>query len=151
MSAESWADVRTAEFKVLEARANLRKLRRGALSGNRFRIRLRNVTWTREQLDSKLDALRAHGAPNYFGPQRFGRDGYNLDRVAAWVQNGVAPRGRAERSFALSAARSLVFNALLARRVEAGDWAQLAPGGVASLHRTGSHFHLPSVDDALRP
>jgi len=62
-SAESWTDVRTAEFKVLEARANLRKLRRGALSGNRFRIRLRNVTWAREQLDSKLDALRTHVLP----------------------------------------------------------------------------------------
>jgi tRNA pseudouridine13 synthase len=150
MSAESWIAVRTAEFKVLEARANLRKLKRGALSGNRFRIRLRNVTWTREQLDSKLDALRAHGAPNYFGPQRFGRDGYNLDRVAAWVQSGVAPRGRAERSFALSAARSLVFNALLARRVEAGDWSQLAPGDVASLDGSGSHFSVTSVDDELR-
>ena len=149
-SAESWTDVRTAEFKVLEARANLRKLRRGALSGNRFRIRLRNVTWTREQLDSKLDALRAHGAPNYFGPQRFGRDGYNLDRVAAWVQSGIAPRGRVERSFALSAARSLVFNALLARRVEAGDWSQLAPGDVASLDGSGSHFNVTSVDDELR-
>ena len=149
-SAESWVDVRTAEFKVLDARANLRKLRRGALSGNRFRIRLRNATWSREQLDLKLDALRAHGAPNYFGPQRFGRDGYNLDRVAAWVQSGIAPRGRAERNFALSAARSLVFNAVLARRVEAGDWSQLAPGDLASLDGSGSHFSVASVDDELR-
>jgi len=150
MSAESWTDVRTAEFKVLEARANLRKLKIGALSGNRFRIRLRNATWSREQLDLKLDALRAHGAPNYFGPQRFGRDGYNLERVAAWVQSGVAPRGRTERSFALSAARSLVFNAVLARRVEAGDWSQLAPGDLASLDGSGSHFAVTSVDDELR-
>jgi tRNA pseudouridine13 synthase len=149
-SAESWVDVRTGEFKVLDARANLRKLRRGALSGNRFRIRLRNATWSREQLDLKLDALRAHGAPNYFGPQRFGRDGYNLDRVAAWVQSGIAPRGRAERSFALSAARSLLFNAVLARRVEAGDWSQLAPGDLASLDGSGSHFAVASVDDELR-
>jgi tRNA pseudouridine13 synthase len=149
-SAESWVDVRTAEFKVLEARANLRKLKVGALSGNRFRIRLRNATWSREQLDLKLDALRAHGAPNYFGPQRFGRDGYNLNRVAAWVQSGVAPRGRAERSFTLSAARSLMFNALLARRVEAGDWSQLAPGDLASLDGSGSHFAVTSVDDELR-
>ncbi|MEA3197851.1 MAG: tRNA pseudouridine13 synthase [Gammaproteobacteria bacterium] len=150
MSAESWMDVRTAEFKVLEARANLRKLKRGALAGNRFRIRLRNATWSREQLDMKLDALRAHGAPNYFGPQRFGRDGYNLDRVAAWMQSGVAPQGRAERSFALSAARSLVFNAVLARRVEAGDWSQLAPGDLASLDGSGSHFSVSAVDDELR-
>ena len=150
MSADSWSAVRTNEFKVLEARANLRKLRRGALSGNRFRIRLRDVTWSRDQLEAKLDALRTHGAPNYFGPQRFGRDGYNLDRVAAWLQTGVAPRGRAERSFALSAARSLVFNAALARRVEAGDWSQLSNGDLASLDGSGSHFPVTGVDDELR-
>jgi tRNA pseudouridine13 synthase len=148
--AESWTNVRTPEFRVLEARANTRKLKRGALSGNRFRIRLRNVVWPREQLDLKLDALRAHGAPNYFGPQRFGREGYNLDRVAAWVQSGVAPRGRAERGFALSAARSLVFNAVLARRVEAGDWSQLGYGDLASLDGSGSHFFVTAVDDELR-
>jgi tRNA pseudouridine13 synthase len=149
-AAEFWNGVRTPEYRVLEAHANSRKLKVGALSGNRFRIRLRNVTWSREQLDHKLDALRAHGVPNYFGPQRFGRDGYNLDRVAAWVQGGVAPRGRAERSFALSAARSLVFNAVLARRVEAGDWSQLAPGDLANLDGSGSHFSVSAVDDELR-
>jgi tRNA pseudouridine13 synthase len=149
-SAEFWSSVRTPEFKVLDARANLRKLKIGALSGNRFRIRLRDVTWSREQLDHKLDALRMHGAPNYFGPQRFGRDGYNLDRVAAWVQSGEAPRGRAERSFTLSAARSLLFNAVLARRVEAGDWSQLAPGDLASLDGSASHFAVDAVDDELR-
>ncbi len=149
-AAEYWNQVHTVEFKVLEVRANLRKLRRGALSGNRFRIRLRNVTWSREELDLKLNALRAHGAPNYFGAQRFGRDGYNLDRVAAWVQSGVAARGRAERSFALSAARSLVFNAVLGRRVAAGDWSQLSPGDLASLDGSGSHFPVTAVDDELR-
>jgi tRNA pseudouridine13 synthase len=149
-AAEFWTAVRTPEFKVLEARANLRKLRRGALSGNRFRIRLRDVVWSREQLESKLEALRMHGAPNYFGPQRFGREGYNLDRVASWVQTGSAPRGRAERSFTLSAARSLMFNAVLARRVEAGDWSQLAPGDLASLDGSGSHFSVAAADDELR-
>jgi tRNA pseudouridine13 synthase len=149
-AAEFWLNVRTPEFKVLDARANSRKLRRGALSGNRFRIRLRQVTWSREQLDLKLETLRAHGVPNYFGPQRFGRDGYNLDRAAIWVQSGAAPRGRAERSFALSAARSVVFNAVLARRVEAGDWSQLAPGDLASLDGSGSHFSVAAVDDELR-
>jgi tRNA pseudouridine13 synthase len=148
-SAESWTEVRTAEFKVLEARANTRKLKVGALSGNRFRIRLRNAMWSREQLDLKLDALRAHGAPNYFGPQRFGREGYNLERVAAWVQSAAAPRGRAERSFTLSAARSLVFNAVLARRVEAGDWSQLGPGDLASLDGSGSHFSVAAVDEEI--
>ena len=145
-----WRDVRTNEFKVLEVRANSRKLRRGALNGNRFRICLRSVLWSNEQLEMKLRALREYGAPNYFGPQRFGRNGYNLERVQAWVQSGAAPAGRTECSFALSAARSLVFNALLARRVEAGDWSQLAPGDLASLDGSGSHFRVDAVDDSLR-
>ena len=149
-TADFWSGVRTNEFKVLQVHANLRKLRIGALSGNRFRVRLRDVTWSREQLDSKLESLRAHGVPNYFGPQRFGREGYNLDRIAAWLQSATAPRGRAERSFTLSAARSLVFNAVLARRVQAGDWSQLAPGDLASLDGSGSHFAVTAVDDELR-
>ncbi len=149
-TAEFWNSVHTSEFKVLETRANLRKLRRGALSGNRFRIRLRNAVWPREQLDSKLEILRTYGAPNYFGPQRFGRGGYNLDRVAAWVQSGMAPRSRTERSFALSAARSLVFNAVLARRVDAGDWSQLGAGDLAMLDGSGSHFPVAIIDEELR-
>jgi len=148
-TAQHWNSVRTSEFKVLETRANSRKLRVGALSGNRFRIRLRKVLLSREQLELKLDTLRTHGAPNYFGAQRFGRDGYNLDRVAAWLHSGAAPRGRAERSFTLSAARSLVFNALLARRVEAGDWSQLAAGDLAILDGSGSHFSVTAVDEEL--
>ncbi len=147
--AEFWSGVRTDEFRVLGVHANARKLKRGALSGNRFRIRLRKATWSREELDSKLAALRAHGAPNYFGPQRFGRDGFNLDRAAHWMQSGTPPAGRAERGFALSAARSLIFNAVLARRVQAGDWSVLKPGDLASLEGSGSHFAVTAIDDEL--
>jgi tRNA pseudouridine13 synthase len=149
-TADYWSAAHTAEFRVLEVQGNSRKLKRGALLGNRFRIRLRKAAWSREQLDLKVAAVRAHGVPNYFGPQRFGRDGYNLDRVQAWVRSGQAPRGRTERGFALSAARSLMFNALLARRVEAGDWSQLVPGDLASLDGSGSHFQVTAVDDDLR-
>ena len=149
-TAEYWSTVRTAEFRVLEVAGNSRKLKRGALTGNRFRIRLRKPAWSREQLDLKLAALKMHGVPNYFGPQRFGREGYNLDRVQAWVQSGHAPRGRTERGFALSAARSLLFNEVLSRRVDAGDWSQLSPGDVASLDGSGSHFKVDAVDDVMR-
>ena len=148
-TADHWSAVRTAEFRVLEVQRNARKLKRGALTGNRFRIRLRNAAWSREQLDLKLSALRAHGVPNYFGPQRFGREGYNLDRVAAWAKSGQPPRDRAQRGFALSAARSLIFNAVLARRVEAGNWSQLSPGDLASLEGSGSHFHVTALDDDI--
>ena len=144
-----WRAVQTPHYRVLDVLANARKLKRGALKGNRFVIRLRNTAWPRDELERKLAALRAVGVPNYFGPQRFGRDGYNLERVAAWLRTGQVPGGRAERGFALSAARSLLFNALLARRVAAGDWNRLAVGDLASLEGSGSHFQVSALDDAL--
>jgi len=50
----------------------------------------------------------------------------------------------------LSAARSLLFNAVLARRVDSGDWSQLSPGDLASLDGSGSHFKVGAVDDEMR-
>ena len=148
-TAEFWSAVSTQEFRVLEVCANNRKLKRGALTGNRFKIRLRNVSWPRDQLDAKLDALRLHGVPNYFGPQRFGREAFNLDRLAEWIQSGASPRGRTPREFALSAARSVLFNAVLSARVDAGDWSRLLPGDLANLDGSGSHFAVEAVDDVL--
>jgi tRNA pseudouridine13 synthase len=148
-SEEFWSTVHTDEFRVLESHLNARKLRRGALRGNHFRIRLRKVAWPRDALEEKLTALRTQGAPNYFGAQRFGRDGFNLDRVAEWLQSGKRPAGRAERGFTLSAARALIFNAVLARRVQSAEWSRLAPGDLASLDGSGSHFRVDTVDAEL--
>jgi tRNA pseudouridine13 synthase len=44
----------------------------------------------------------------------------------------------------------MIFNALLARRVAAGDWSQLASGDIASLEGSGSHFMVRDVDDELQ-
>jgi len=64
-TADHWREVHTAEFTVLEVQGNARKLQRGALSGNRFCIRLRGAAWSHDDLQSKLAAVRAHGVPNY--------------------------------------------------------------------------------------
>ena len=51
------------------------KLKMGHLAGNRFAIRLREVTATDVvKLRPILDRLEKVGLPNYFGEQRFGRD-----------------------------------------------------------------------------
>jgi tRNA pseudouridine13 synthase len=65
------------------------------------------------------------------------------------MQSGTAPAGRAERGFALSAARALIFNALLGRRVQAGDWSSFKPGDLASLEGSSSHFPVTTIDDEL--
>ncbi len=49
----------------------------------------------------------------------------------------------------LSAARSLVFNALLAERVADGSWEQLEAGDLACLDGRGSFFPVAAADETL--
>jgi tRNA pseudouridine13 synthase len=139
----AFTELRTPEFEVLEAHAHSRKLPRGALAGNRFEIRIRDFAADGERLTQRLEAIAKQGVPNYFGPQRFGRDGGNLDRIGAALHP-------ADRSYVLSAARSLVFNAVLAERVVDGTWRQLEAGDMANLDTRGSIFAVDTVDDELR-
>lgn len=136
-------------FRVLEAHPHSRKLRRGALAGNRFRIVVRELEGDPEALRPRLAELEARGAPNYFGPQRFGRDGANLASVAGWLGGGRLPQGREERAFVLSAARGLAFNAVLAARVAAGSWDRLLPGEIINLDGSGSVFAAEDIDAEL--
>lgn len=130
-----WSTLSHAEFRVLEAVRHSRKLQRGALKGNRFRIVLRHVAGDRDAVARALAAIAAQGVPNYFGEQRFGRDAANVDRAQAMFRGRRVPRH--ERSLLLSAARSHLFNAVLAVRVERGDWHQAIAGDVFML--AGSH------------
>ena len=47
-------------------------LKLGMLNGNCFRIALRNVSGTDEQIEKSMISLREHGFINYYGMQRFG-------------------------------------------------------------------------------
>ncbi|KAK1127843.1 hypothetical protein K0M31_003334 [Melipona bicolor] len=47
-------------------------LKLGMLNGNYFRIALRNVSGTDEQIEKSMISLRDHGFINYYGMQRFG-------------------------------------------------------------------------------
>ncbi|HXY97615.1 MAG TPA: tRNA pseudouridine(13) synthase TruD [Steroidobacteraceae bacterium] len=144
------ASVRGQGYEVLESHAHNRKLPRGALAGNRFAIRLRATAGEgrelAERLAPRLALIAARGVPNYFGPQRFGRDGANL---ALAGREDPARLPAAERGFVLSAARSVVFNALLGARVGDGSWERLLAGDLASLDGRGSFFSVASVDETL--
>jgi len=145
LSPEDWVKVAGGEYQVLEAHRHSRKLPRGALAGNRFIITVRGTVLDESSLASRLAAVARRGVPNYFGPQRFGRGGANLRRMGEDVR-ALPP---AQRGFVLSAARSLVFNAVLARRVADGSWEHLEPGDLANLDGRASHFPVEAVDETL--
>lgn len=134
--------------ELLEWTPHNRKLKRGALAGNRFRLRVSALQAEPALLEARLQAVAAQGVPNAFGPQRFGREQGNLRIAADWFAGGPAPR-RPERGFALSAARALVFNAVLAERIRAGNWQQAAPGDPVQLDGRGSWFIAEAGDQAL--
>ncbi|HSE12418.1 MAG TPA: tRNA pseudouridine(13) synthase TruD [Rudaea sp.] len=130
-----WNALRHDEFRVLDCRRHSRKLKRGAHKANAFRIVLRDVEGDRAAAGEGLGRIAAGGVPNYFGEQRFGRSGGNLERARAMFQGRRMQRH--EQGLLLSAARSHLFNRVLAERVQAGNWNQALDGEVWML--AGSH------------
>jgi tRNA pseudouridine13 synthase len=130
-----WSALAIPGVSVLAATRHERKLKRGAHRGNRFRIRLHQVRGDRSAVELRLATIRERGVPNYFGEQRFGRDGRNVALAEALFAGRRMPR--AQRSIALSAARSQLFNAVLAVRVADASWDRALAGDVWMLG--GSH------------
>lgn len=118
------------EFKVLSQSRHVKKLRRGDLQGNRFRIVLRDVTGDRDAIEASLKAVVSHGVPNYFGAQRFGFEGGNVEQGRAMLAREIRVRNPKKKGIYLSAVRSFVFNEVLALRIQQGIWGRTLPGDV---------------------
>lgn len=103
--------------KVLEYARHKRKLRLGALKGNAFTLVLRDIS-QRDEVESRLKAINEAGVPNYFGAQRFGIGGSNIQGALRWAQSDAPVRDRNKRSFWLSAARSALFNQIVSERLK---------------------------------
>jgi tRNA pseudouridine13 synthase len=141
------AALQSEDLRVLESHWHNRKLPRGALAGNRFVLVLRDVRGEHDAIDDRLAAIRDHGLPNYFGEQRFGRYGDNVESAMRMFAGQRVKRE--QRSIYLSAARSELFNAVLAARIDAGNWRQGCDGDVWMLEGSHSVFGPESISDEL--
>jgi tRNA pseudouridine13 synthase len=135
-------------MELLEWRRARHAVRRGGLKANRFVIRLREVSGDLAGLEEAAHQL-ARGVPNYFGEQRFGRRGENLVRARRLFDGTLTRVPRFERGLYLSAARSWLFNLVLAERVRQGTWNQLLPGEAVMLDGSRSWFALDADPRAL--
>jgi tRNA pseudouridine13 synthase len=117
------------------------KLRPGHLRGNRFRVVVRGVApGALEQAERICAELRARGAPNLYGPQRFGKRGDNAALGAAILRRDAAPRDRFLRRLALSALQSELFNRCLAARLRDRLFERAVDGDVLRKRQTGGLF-----------
>ena len=147
--APDWPALNSDTLTVLRHARHSRKLRRGALKGNHFRITIRELAGEQSDLEQRLALIKGQGVPNYFGEQRFGRDGSNLRSAEALFSNPKMRLSRNKRSLTLSAARSLLFNRVLSQRVSAGDWNKALAGDAMQLAGSHSFFTAASVDAEL--
>jgi tRNA pseudouridine13 synthase len=122
-----WGACDVERVRLIQNRRHLKKLRRGEHRGNRFKIVVRELTKC-ENLIGNLECVKKLGFPNYYGPQRFGYHGANLDRGARYFE-GEIKASRSQRSFYISAARSYLFNLNLADAVYSGKWNSDTVGG----------------------
>ncbi|QSX35419.1 tRNA pseudouridine(13) synthase TruD [Shewanella avicenniae] len=141
-----WQSLNGELLTVLEATRHSKKLRVGALSGNRFKLTLRNISGMQALLE-RLELVKKIGVPNYFGEQRFGHEGANIQKARDMFA-GKKVKNSNQKSMYLSAARSLLFNQVVADRLAKHQLAPLA-GDCVMLSGSRSFFTVEQWDTEL--
>ena len=155
--------------KIIAEHWHNKKLNRGTHNANQFVITLRDIEFAKDQtlgdkssVEQHLQTISKTGVPNYFGPQRFGFGGNNIREAlnlfarplkstsSAKKKNKRKSAVREQNSMELSAARSLIFNQLLAARVQDGSWNTGLNGEVFNLNGSGSIFASEHMDETLQ-
>jgi tRNA pseudouridine13 synthase len=129
------ADLMPEGCELVESAWHRRKLRTGHLTANCFRIRVRELEGDLGLLEARLRTISTAGVPNFFTEQRFGRGG-----SVTTPPSPPIPRARDARSMWLSAARSALFNRVLAARVSDGSWCVALEGELLMLRDSHSRF-----------
>lgn len=144
----AWRDFQHPEFKVLNAVLQPRKLKTGTHRGNHFVLRIREVS-DAQAFNERWQAIIEKGVPNYFGAQRFGHQGQNIEQAKRWFNGELKRRpSRHQTSLYLSAVRSFLFNQVVDARLRAN---RLQPevGDAMMLHGSQSFFVVDNVDSTL--
>lgn len=150
-----WSGFAMAGVEIQHSVRHPRKIKRGTHKANFFSIVINNLSYApqkkSENLIERLQLISTSGVPNYFGPQRFGRQVNNVQQAQSLLRGEIKVKNRNLRSILISAARAWLFNRILAERVRQGSWQTLFPGEPANLDGSGSVFTaVGESDEAAR-
>jgi tRNA pseudouridine13 synthase len=117
-----WQELADPSLEFLSINRHQKKLKRGALSRNIFCLRIRGFSGNRDIAEQRMQQIKRQGVPNYFTSQRFGHNANNLVYAEQILLNNKRVKDRFKRNIYFSAARSWLFNLVLAERVRRENW-----------------------------
>ncbi|WP_317135145.1 tRNA pseudouridine(13) synthase TruD [Piscirickettsia litoralis] len=140
-----WALFSDDNIRILQVGRHQKKLRRGHLIGNKFRLILKNCQGDKAFWQQRLEYIQTGGVPNYFGPQRFGREGHNVQ--AAFDMFAGKRVKRQQKSIYLSALRAYFFNHVLSKRLEQKLTLTPMTGDIMNLTGSNSVFAVNNLNE----
>jgi tRNA pseudouridine13 synthase len=146
-----WDDFKLDGVTIVQKTLHRKKLKRGVIKCNQFAIILKDIDPDSiPEIQQRVSQIKASGVPNYFAQQRFGYDYNNLTRAADWFSGRRKIKKRLDKSMAISASRSMVFNQMLSQRLFQFGWSQLLEGELMMLDGTHSIFSPEKLDDEIQ-
>ncbi|WP_395345153.1 tRNA pseudouridine(13) synthase TruD [Ningiella sp. W23] len=154
-SAPHWDAFSHPNISIIHHHRHNKKLRLGALQGNRFSLKLRNLeNFSIEEFHTRIKAIQENGVPNYYGQQRFGQ----MKTSSGEVFNGNLHLGfrlaagehiknRNKRSMAISALRSFLFNAAVSARIKSNLHQTILLDDALMLSGSNSYFLATKDED----
>jgi len=144
-----WADFAMEGVTVHSVSKHNRKLKRGAHTGNRFEITIRDFDGDLAELEGRLAQVTQFGVPNYFGNQRFGRGAGNLAKAEDWFKGSFKIKDRTLKGIVLSSARSFLFNLVVSARIDDDSWCKLKKNEPAGLNGSNAIFASKEEKDNI--
>lgn len=106
------------QIKILKSTRHTHSIRMGDLVGNRFSINLYEVNQIQAgQIEKLARRSEKQGLPNYFGYQRFGREGDSIEQAKQMIEGELTIEDAKLKKFLISIYQSEFFNAWLVERV----------------------------------
>ncbi len=106
------------QISILKRTKHTHSIRMGDLAGNRFSINLYDIDDIKAgQIEKVARKIEKNGLTNYFGYQRFGREGDSIEQAKEMIAGDIYIKDTKVKKFLISVYQSFYFNEWLKERV----------------------------------